>query len=331
MIWYKDNSNDIVISTRVRLARNIDKIPFPNALADKTEAVNKIKAALGGGNSALAKDLRFIDLSKEALQYREKLAEEHLISPQMRAGGGSVYISNDETMSIMLMEEDHIRLQVIKAGNALDEAYDLADKIDDVIEESLTYAFDEDFGYLTACPTNAGTGMRASLMLHLPALTITKNINNVISSAGGMGIAVRGLYGEGTTAEGNFYQISNQVTMGITEQEIIAKLKSVTDRIIDMEKKAREILMKNSEAELADKVYRSYGLLKYVRTISSSEAKALLSDVMLGRSMGIIKEAGQLSGVECMVKSAPAFVSGGNALSAKERDIKRAEFIRSNI
>ena len=331
MIWYKNNDNDIVISTRIRLARNLANIPFPNALADKAAATEKIKAALGGGNSTLANDLDFIDLAKAEPEHKARLAEEHLISPQMLNGNGqSVYVSKDQTMSIMLMEEDHIRLQVIMAGNALDEAYDLADKIDNVIEESVTYAFDEDFGYLTACPTNAGTGMRASLMLHLPALTLTKNINNVIASAGGMGIAVRGLYGEGSQAQGNFYQISNQVTMGVSEKEIIEKLKTVTDRIIDMEQKAREFLQKTSATELADKVYRSYGILKYARKLSSSEAKALISDVMLGRGMGIIKEKGQIVPMECMILSAPSLIGGGK-LSADERDKARAEFISENI
>ena len=331
MIWYKDNDNDIVISTRIRLARNIDGVPFPNALSDKSEATERLKAALGGGNSALSKELDFIDLDKAEPEHKARLAEEHLISPQMLRGKGqSVYMSKDRTMSIMLMEEDHIRLQVIMAGNALGKAYDLADKIDSVIEESISYAFDESFGYLTACPTNAGTGMRASLMLHLPALTLTKNIKNVISSAGGMGIAVRGLYGEGTSAEGNFYQIANQVTMGVTEKEIIEKLKTVTDRIIDMEKKARDILKKNSPTELADKVYRSYGILKYARRLTSAEAKSLISDVMLGRGMGIIKETGKILPMECMIMSAPPLIGNGK-LSADERDVKRAEFIRENI
>lgn len=331
MIWYKNNDNDIVISTRIRLARNLDGIPFPNALADKAAATEQIKSALGGGNSTLAKELDFIDLAKAEPEHKARLAEEHLISPQMLNGKSqSVYVSKDQTMSIMLMEEDHIRLQVIMAGNALDEAYDLADKIDNVIEENVTYAFDEDFGYLTACPTNAGTGMRASLMLHLPALTLTKNINNVIASAGGMGIAVRGLYGEGSSAQGNFYQISNQVTMGVSEKEIIEKLKAVTDRIIDMEQKAREFLQKNSAAELADKVYRSYGILKYARKLSSTEAKVLISDVMLGRGMGIIKEKGKIPPMECMILSAPSLIGGGK-LSADERDKARAEFISENI
>lgn len=332
MIWYKDNFNDIVISTRVRLARNLDAVPFPGSLKDKTEASAKITDAIRNGNSTLSKDLELIMLDKENAQSKERLAEEHLISPQLLEGSGkSVFISKDKTMSVMLMEEDHIRLQVIMAGNALDEAYDLADKVDNVIEEGVTYAFDENFGYLTACPTNAGTGMRASLMLHLPALALTKKLSNVISSAGGMGIAVRGLYGEGTGAYGNFYQISNQITMGISEKEIIERLKNVTGRIIDMEKQAREFLMKNSTAALSDKFYRSYGTLKFARAISSAEAKALLSDVMLGRSMGIIEETGKLSPLECMIQSAPSFINGDTPLEAHERDKKRAEFIRKNI
>ena len=201
MIWYKNNNSDIVVSTRIRLARNVDKTPFPNALKDTKEVTEKIKNAVLGGNSTLAKDFDFIDLDNTPLIRKQELAEEHLISPVMCEGKGkSVMISKDRTMSIMLMEEDHIRLQIIKDDFALDEAYSLASKVDDVIEENITYAFDNDFGYLTACPTNTGTGMRASVMMHLPALTMSENINRVISSAGSLGIEVRGLYGEGTKA-----------------------------------------------------------------------------------------------------------------------------------
>ena len=332
MIWYKDNNSDIVVSTRIRLARNLDKTPFPNALKDTKEVTEKIKSAVLGSNSTLAKDFDFIDLDKTPAIRRQELAEEHLISPVMCEGKGkSALVSKDRTMSIMLMEEDHIRLQIIKSGCSLDEAFALAGKVDDVIEENLTYAFDSDFGYLTACPTNTGTGMRASLMLHLPALTMTENISKVISSAGSLGIEVRGLYGEGTKAYGNLYQLSNRSALGPSEEQTIEKLKNITNQIVEMEKKARKALAESRAESLTDKIYRSYGILKYARSISSGEAKSLLSDVMLGRNLGIISEKGKITPLECMVLTEPALLSGGNELSPAERDKKRAEFIRENI
>lgn len=332
MIWYKNNNSDIVVSTRIRLARNLDKTPFPNALKDTKEVTEKIKNAILASNSTLSKDFDFIDLDNTPPIRKQSMAEEHLISPVMCEGSGkSVLISKDKTMSIMLMEEDHIRLQIIKNGYALDEAYSLASKVDDVIEENLTYAFDNDFGYLTACPTNTGTGMRASVMLHLPALTMTDNITKIISSAGSLGIEVRGLYGEGTKAYGHLYQISNRVTLGISEEKSLERLKNIVDQVIEMENKARKSLKENNADVLADKLFRSYGILKYARSISSSEAKSLLSDVMLGQNLGILPEEGKITPLECMVTTEPALLCDGQEITPSERDKKRAEFIRSNI
>ena len=332
MIWYKNNESDIVISTRIRLARNLDNVPFPNALSDKKRVIEDIKSAITNSNSTLSKELDYTDLDATAPAKKEQLASEHLISPQMLQGNAKgVFISKDKTMSIMLMEEDHIRLQVIMNGNKLREAYDTASKIDDVMEENLTYAFDEELGYLTACPTNAGTGLRASLMMHLPALTMTKSINRVVNNASSLGIAVRGLYGEGTRADGNLYQISNQVTMGISEEQIIEKLQNIAKQIIEMEEKARELLKEKSGAELSDKLWRSYGTLKYARKISSGEAMSLLSDVLLGQNMGIITDKGQICIPECMVLISPAFISNGKELNAEQRDIERAKFLRANV
>lgn len=330
MIWYKDDNDGIVISTRIRLARNIEKTPFPNALANKAEVNEKISSALLSGKNALP--LEYIDLNKMSDLEKRKLNEEHLISPLMLEGKDkAVLISKDKTMSIMLMEEDHIRLQVIMGGNRLDEAYDMASKTDDAIEEKISYAFDEEFGYLTACPTNTGTGMRASLMLHLPALTMTRNIKKVIDSASALGITVRGLYGEGSRADGSFYQISNSVTMGITETQIIEKLKTVVNQIIETEKKARAFLSSKSGEQLRDKLYRSYGIVKYARAVSSEEALSLISDVMLGSTMGIIKEKGKISPTEAMVLSSPALICKDKELSAAERDRRRADFLRDNL
>lgn len=332
MIWYKDNNSDIAVSTRIRLARNLDKTPFPNALKDTKEVTEKIKNAILGSNSTLAKDFDFIDLDNTPTIRKQEMAEEHLISLVMCEGKGkSVLVSKDKTMSIMLMEEDHIRLQIIKDGYALEDAYSLASKVDDVIEENVTYAFDNDFGYLTACPTNTGTGMRASVMLHLPALTMTENINKVIASAGSLGIEVRGLYGEGTKAYGSLYQISNRVTLGMTEEQSLERLKNIVGQVIEMETKARKALTDNSMDALSDKLYRSYGTLKYARSISSSEAKSLLSDVMLGQNLGILPMEGKITPLECMVITEPALLCGGKELSPAERDKKRAELIRDSI
>lgn len=332
MIWYENNNNDTIISTRIRLARNIDGIPFPNALGDKSAVTEKIKSAITASNSVLAKEFDFLRLDNMTSIQKQALAEEHLISFDMLDGAQkSVLISKDKTMSIMLMEEDHIRLQVIKNGYALDEAFETADKIDNVLEENLKFAFDEEWGYLTACPTNTGTGMRASVMMHLPALSKTNTMPRIISSTQNLGIAVRGIYGEGSKAYGNMFQISNAITEGFSEKEIIEKLKNVVNQICELEAKARKSLCDNNYDELADTLYRSYGTLKYARSISSQESKALISDVLLGRNLGIIKESGLISPINAMVLSEPALICGNEQLSSEKRDTKRAELLREKL
>ncbi len=332
MIWYKDNTDDIVISTRIRLARNIAGVAFPNALSDKTKIRNAIKDALTKRAGVLSDTFSYILLDDISNLEKSKLAEEHLISSEMLEGEGkAVLISEDKNISVLLMEEDHMRLQVIKPGLCLEEAYDLADKIDDLAEESLDFAFDEQWGYLTACPTNTGTGMRASVMMHLGALTLTNNIQKVISSAQNLGITVRGLYGEGSKSFGCMYQISNRATQGHTEKEIIQSLSNIVNRIAELEKSARESLSKNNEDEISDRVYRAYGTLKYARKLTSSEAKALLSDVLLGKNMGIIKETGKKAVTELMVLGEPAMLCDTEEILPDERDKKRAELIRQNI
>lgn len=331
MIWYKDKNDGTVISTRIRLARNIADTPFPASLKDKTGASRKIRDAVK--NSAELSDrMMYLELDNASDLNKLSLEEEHLISPQMLEGAGkAVILSKDNTVSVMLMEEDHIRLQVIYGGQRLDEAYREASRIDDIIESGVNYAYDEEFGYLTACPTNAGTGMRASVMMHLPGLTYTKNINRIIASATSLGIEIRGLYGEGTEADGCLYQISNRITMGLSENEIIEKLKNVVKQISDAEQKARDILMKESAGELEDKLWRSYGVLKYARKISSAEAKALLSDVMLGENLGILNIKGTMSPLEGMIRSTPSMISAGKEMTPEERDRARAELLRENI
>ena len=334
MIWYNGLNDGIIISTRVRLARNLDKTPFPAVL--DTEAKKKVsqqlKASVFESNSTLSNDFELFELDNIGTSRKISMLEEHLISPQMiKNGGCSCLVNKDKTMSIMLMEEDHIRLQIIMSGYCLDEAYDLADKVDNVLEETLTYAFDEEFGYLTACPTNAGTGLRASVMMHLPGLCYSGNASRVLQSFSGMGIAVRGLYGEGTNSEGCMYQISNQITTGLSEKEIINKLKSVVNKTSDLENHSRNILKEKNMQQLEDKLYRSYGILKYARSITGAEAKTMLSDVMLGQNMGIIECNGKLTPLELMIKTAPSVIMEGQEMSPQERDKKRAALIRENI
>lgn len=333
MIWYKEkNDNDIMVSTRIRLARNLDKYPFPLILNSegKEKVTEELKNAILNSNSTLAKDFTVIKMKDLSPAEKSRLAEKHLISFEMaKSDFGSALINKDETMSIMLIEEDHLRLQVIFGGFKLKEAWELASKVDDVIEEGVTYAFSEEFGYLTACPTNTGTGMRASVMMHLPALTLTNNISKIISSASALGLTVRGLYGEGSKAFGNLYQISNQVTLGVSEEEIIAKLENIASQIENHEKEAREKLKANDN--LSDKLWRAYGTLKYARSISSSEAKALLSDVILGKNLGIIDIKGKSPSMQLMVETEPALISSGENLAPEARDRKRAEYLRENV
>ncbi len=333
MIWYKEQTgNDIIISTRIRLARNLDSYPFPAMLnAEGKEKVSgELINPILNSNSTLSKDFSLLSMKDLSQSEKNKLAEKHLISFDMaKSDYGKVLINSDETMSIMLLEEDHLRLQVIFGGFKLKDAWNLASKVDDVIEENTSYAFSEEFGYLTACPTNTGTGLRASVMMHLPALTLTGNINKIISSASALGLTVRGLYGEGSKAYGNLYQISNQVTLGISEDEIISKLENIAGQIENHEKEAREKLKDNEN--LADRLWRSYGTLKFARSISSSEAKSLLSDVILGKNLAIIDTKEKISPMQLMVDTEPALISAGSTLSPDERDKKRAEYLRENI
>ncbi|MBE7016146.1 MAG: hypothetical protein E7417_04920 [Ruminococcaceae bacterium] len=231
-------------------------------------------------------------------------------------------------MALICMEEDHLRIQIILGGFKLREAWETANRVDDVIEERVNYAFSEEFGYLTACPTNTGTGMRASVMMHLPALTMTNNIDKIISSASALGLTVRGLYGEGSKAYGNLYQLSNQVTLGLTEAEIVENLENIAEQIKKYELEVRKNLEGNED--LADKLCRSYGIMKYARKITSKEAKSLISDVILAKNMGII-DIKNTPLMELMVECEPALLMEKEEMSAEERDKKRAEMLRENV
>jgi len=329
--------NDIVISSRIRLARNLEEYPFPIALTSKKskEVIKKINDAIVEGNTVLKKDFSLVEMDKISDNDKQVLIEKHLISPSLieKPNKSAVLLNKDESISIMINEEDHLRIQCLYPGFQLNEAWDLANKIDDVLEENMRYAFDEKIGYLTSCPTNVGTGIRASVMVHLPALSITRYIDRILQAVSQIGLTVRGLYGEGTEAEGNIYQISNQVTLGRTEEEIIDTLKEVTRQIINKERDARTTLLSNNRIKLEDKICRSFGILSNARILTSKEALALMSDIRLGIDLGIIKNIDIKIINNLMVDIQPGILQKihGRSLSASERDVERANLIRKRI
>lgn len=327
--------SDIVISSRVRLARNLKDVPFPHLLSESKslKIVNEVHNSLKQ-NPALAEEIQLYNMKELSSEQRTLLSEMHLISPDMTDSlKGAVIINQDETMSIMINEEDHLRMQTMLSGLRLEEASELADKIDDLLEEELDYAFDEKKGYLTACPTNVGTGIRASVMMHLPVLTMMDQIGNIFATISQVGLVVRGLYGEGTQAHGNLYQISNQITLGKSEEDIIQNVMGVARQIITSERKARENLSGEARTRLEDKILRSYGILKNARLITSQEALSHISDVRLGVDLGIIKDlrTSDLNGL--FITTGPSYIQEmlNKALAPLERDFYRADFIRKKI
>lgn len=266
---------------------------------------------------------------------KEILVEKHLISPQLTnpKRQGAVVLSEDETVSIMINEEDHIRIQCIFPGLQLEEALKQANEVDNILEKELPYAFDEQFGYLTSCPSNTGTGMRASVMMHLPALTMTKQMNKIMPAISRLGIVVRGSYGEGSKALGNVYQVSNQVTLGKTEEEILEELSNVTARLIAHERQARKNLLEKSRTALEDRLYRSLGTLVYARLLQSGEAAKCLSDVRLGVDLGLIEGVDVSIMNELMIFMQPGFLQqyANSELTQEERDIFRAKLFRERL
>lgn len=334
----KGPEGDIVLSSRVRLARNLDGIPFPQRMSE--EDGNKILAGVRLAVEKMNSEkkwsrLELTRLDELSANEREILVEKHLISPQhaTKSRFGAVVLSDDESVSIMVNEEDHLRIQVILPGLKVMEAWQVANSLDDGLEQTLDLAYDEKRGYLTACPTNVGTGLRASVMMHLPGLVITKQIAGLVNAIGQFGLTVRGLYGEGTEAAGNIFQISNQITLGRSEEEIINNLLAVVKQIIQQERQAREKLHKEWGEQLKDKIWRSYGILRYAQTMTSQEAINLLSNVRLGVDLGILQGVESTVLNELMVLMRPAYLQklAGKELSPMERDLRRALLIRDRL
>ncbi len=327
--------SDIVISSRIRLARNLNKIPFSH-LAVKKQAQETLKVCKDAieANGYLKGGL-FLKIEELANIDKQFLLERHLVSKELiiKFDSKAVIISQKEIISIMINEEDHLRIQTIQSGFNLRQAWDIISKLDVDLAARFDYAFSADFGFLTACPTNVGTGMRASVMLHLPALVITKQIDKVLQALSKLSLTARGFYGEGTQANGNFFQISNQTTLGHNEADIIDNIERVIRQVIVQEQNARKFLDAQHKTELQDRIYRALGVLKSAHIITSSETIELLSMVRLGVNVGLIKDIGIAKLNQLFISTQPAHLQKleGKLLTAAERDAKRAQVIRESI
>ena len=332
--WYEkagQNSN-VVVSTRVRLARNLRRQVFPAraSLAQKEAVVKEVRAALLNGNSVLSREFRFLPLEELSPQAAASLVERHIVSPEFIADrqGKAVLVSEDESVSIMINEEDHVRIQVLREGLALKEAAETADRIDTLLGETLDFAYDREFGYLTQCPTNLGTGMRASLMLHLPGLTESGSMARVAANLSKLGLTLRGAFGEGSKAVGEMYQLSNQITLGLSENQAIENLSAIAGQLMGEEKKMRAAMCQ--DAGWQDRISRAAGALKWARMMSGSEAAEELSLVRMGIAEGLLEgmEMGEVNGLMVQAQPATLMAKMGKAMEEGERDRVRAGMLR---
>ncbi len=333
--WYEivHGDNDIVVSSRIRLARNVKGIPFPKRMSDnqKKELLSVIKDLLHGVSLEEVGVLQYIDMSAVPEEELVAMVERHIISPDFakKQGPRGLVISEDETVSIMLLEEDHIRLQVLMGGSQLERAYGVAAKVENILANGLELAFDEQLGYLTECPTNLGTGLRASVMLHLPILEHGGSITSLADSVSKIGLTIRGMYGEGSSSHASLYQLSNQVTLGISENTATENLTAITEQIVAKELSARAEL---DSTAVEDLVYRALGILCFARRISSEEMMNLLSRVKLGVSMGILKEIPPALPMTLLIEGQPASLQKVyGRMTPDDRDICRATMMRERM
>lgn len=331
MNWYLQSSenSDVAKSTRIRLARNLQDLKFNLTKKEDIQILeNKIKENL----YSIGYNLKFFKLRDMDDITKMSLVEKNLISPDFVLNKneiGSILINDEENICIMIGNEDHLEIQVFNCGLDLENTLNLAIEIDQKMEEIFGYAIHKKYGYLTACPNNVGTGLKASVMVHLPALSKTKNTKKVLEAINSFGINIRGVYGENTESTGDMYQISNKQTLGITEKEIVRNLNVIVDKIIKQERQARKILAKDDIA-LEDLIYRSYGILSNCKKISSEEIRNLLSNIKLGTDLGILKELTDLKVQKLYLYTKPANLQKfvGEQYEAIERDIKRAEVVQ---
>ncbi len=337
--WYEQNvpDSDVVISSRIRLARNLKTYPFSSKISEQQaeELVEEVKAI--APILSEKENRRFYACNIKTLNDIDKTAmvERHIVSPLLaeKEQTTGLILSDDETDSIMINEEDHVRIQAIMGGLNLEKAYSEADRIDDIACEKLNFAYDEKYGYLTSCPTNTGTGLRASCMVFLPALSAARMIQKLIEEVAKYGVTIRGIYGEGTKSLGSIYQISNQKTMGISEAETIENLKRIVFQVVKQERKRREYMMSVNADEIEDQVYRTYGILKYARQISSDDAMTLLSQIKFGMDCGLVTFDRDINIHKLMMGVQPGSLQWtlGKNVGSLTRDQARAEYIRKEL
>ena len=329
-------SSDVVISSRIRLARNLDGFKFLSRCdeAAKLEILNKIREVILSIESLT--EGFYIDVDKSSAMEKDFLIERHLISRNLAANKGprGVVVADNELFGAMINEEDHLRLQVLRSGLDLEECWKKINAVDDLIEEKLRYAFSPGYGYLTACPTNVGTGIRVSVMLHLPGLKMTEQLNKFFNATKEMNLAVRGLFGEGTEAVGDFYQVSNQVTLGISENDIVDDFTNlIIPKIVEYEKLARKELLARESNVFDDKISRALAVLKSAKLISSHEALFLLSNLRMGVNMGRIDNIpiDAINELSLLIQPAHMQLNCGKALEAEQRDVLRTRILRTHL
>lgn len=339
MKWYSDkrSCDGVVLSSRVRLARNLSELPFPKKCTpqQRIEVCNKIKDAV---EKHSCERYNYIDMSSLSELERSVLREDHLVSHEFCEGdpsGRMLITDENNTLAVMVNEEDHLRIQSIVPGLDIEGAYKRAESFDCAVSMGAEIAFDEKLGYLTGCPTNLGTGMRASVMLHLPAMTSCGQIKSMINLMTKIGLTVRGMYGEGSDADGCLYQLSNQVTLGISENDAIEKLANAVNQISEREKQLRETLLSGGGIDFEDSICRSYGILRYAKKLSSREFIKLWSDVRFGIESGVIRDMDSVNLTRLLIEVMPAHivVKYGNAenTGTSFRDMKRAEIVKSYL
>lgn len=334
--WYIDQGpeSDVVLSCRIRLARNFAEFPYPHrSLPEiRRRVMDRVVEVMMHVDSGISQQFRFIDFTRLPVVERQVLVEKHLVSKELAESKiecGAI-ISDSENISIMLNEEDHLRIQCLGAGLQLDELWILAERIDNMLSESIDFAYDNKFGYLTCCPTNIGTAIRASAMLHLPALVMTGYIKGILESITKLGVAVRGMFGENTETTGNIFQISNQVTLGRTEDDIVSGVRSLANQIVGQERELRRELFQQNGIRLVDRIHRSYGVLRNARIISVEETLQKLSDVRLGVNLGLLPGIDETRLNALMLDIQPGNIQQklGRALRPDDRDTTRANLIR---
>jgi len=329
--WLEYNkSDDIVLSTRIRLARNINDFPFPHKL--KEESAKQLVMDIA---NAISDDFELKKMWEIENREKNQLLERNLISSNLinNSRKSSLFVDKDEIVSLMINEEDHVRIQCIVGGFNLNEAFEKANYIDDKLGQNFKYAFDEQLGYLTACPTNLGTGLRASVMLHIPALSMNNEMSGVITSLQKIGMTIRGWHGEGSKALGNIFQISNQLTLGFTEEEILDNFKGVVNEIIIKELNIREKMRSNLKWEFDDKVFRALGILRNAILMTKNESIKLLSDVRFGLEMGTIDGIEKRTLNKLLIEIQPSTLEKiyNSAFNSRERDFHRARLVKERL